>query len=131
MTLKQPTIFFDGHCNLCSRAVQFILPRDRLGYFKLAPLSGETANKHLPNELIENANSIIVLNNGQLFTKSEAAFEIAGYLNGWKWIRVFRILPKGVSNMLYNFIARNRYRVFGKRTTCFLPSADWANRFLP
>lgn len=131
MTLNQPTIFFDGHCNLCSRAVQFILPRDRSGYFKLAPLSGVTAKNNLPKELVETANSIIVFNNEQLFLKSDAAFEIALHLKGWSWIRIFRILPKGVSNALYNLIARNRYRFFGKRDTCYLPKQEWTDRFLP
>ena len=131
MTNQYSIIFFDGYCNLCSGAVQFILPRDREGYFWLAPLSGITAEKHLTTEQRTNGKSLIVMDQGVLYTKSDAAFCIAAHLKNWRWIRMFRILPKGVRDLIYDSIARNRYRIFGKRTTCFLPKTEWNERFLP
>lgn len=130
--ISQPSIiFFDGYCNLCSKAVQFILPRDREGYFNLAPLSGTTAEKHLTTEQRTNGKSLIVLDQGAIYTQSDAAFQIAAQLKNWRWIRMFRILPKGVRDCMYRLIAKNRYRIFGKQATCFVPKSEWTDRFLP
>jgi predicted DCC family thiol-disulfide oxidoreductase YuxK len=129
----QGLILFDGVCNLCNTSVQFILLRDKKGYFAFAPLQsavGQAVMAHhkLPTEALE---SVLLLENGRLYTHSTAALRIARRLTGlWPILYVGVIIPKILRDGLYHWIARNRYRWFGKQEACIMPRPEWKNRFL-
>ncbi|WP_375580530.1 thiol-disulfide oxidoreductase DCC family protein [Marivirga tractuosa] len=131
MEEEKPIIFFDGVCNLCNGAINFIIDRDKKGYFKFAPLQSEVAKKYIPQSVIEKTDSILYWDAGNLYSKSSAALRIAKKLDGfWKVFYVFIIIPKFIRDFVYDFIARNRYKWFGKRDSCRMPTKDIKNRFL-
>lgn len=126
-------IFFDGVCNLCNASVQFVLRRDPRGYFRFASLQSNTAQELLrgvpgaPEELA----TIVLLENGACYTRSEAVLRIARRLSGlWPTLYVFKLIPRFLRDPIYNFIARHRYRWFGKRESCMLPEPGLRERFL-
>ena len=128
----KPVILFDGICNLCSGTVQFILKRDQEKKFLFASLQsayGQDLLKQfdLPGDIF---NSFILFDNGKVLTRSTAALKIFSQLRGWKWVKVFRAVPKFIRDTVYNLIARNRYRWFGKKKECWLPTPDLKARFL-
>jgi predicted DCC family thiol-disulfide oxidoreductase YuxK len=126
-------ILFDGVCNLCNGTVQFILKRDKKNLFKFASLQGnygqETLKKFgLPGR---NPNSFILLEGEHIYTHSTGALRLFRHLGGvWKLLYGFIIVPRFIRDGLYNFIARNRYRWFGKSASCYLPNAALQDRFL-
>ena len=129
----QRIVFFDGVCNLCQRSVQFILTHDSKATFSFASLQGDVAKKILsPHQLdTEQVNSLVLLENGKVYTRSTAALRVAKQLNGlWPILYVFMIVPPFIRDAVYNWIARNRYRWFGKQETCWLPRPEWKKRFL-
>lgn len=131
MEEQKPIIFFDGVCNLCNGAINFIIDRDKKGYFKFAPLQSEIAKNYVSQSVIENTDSIIYQDSGQLYTKSTAALKIARHLDGsWKGFYAFIIIPKFIRDFVYDLIAKNRYNWFGKRDSCRMPTQDIKNRFL-
>jgi predicted DCC family thiol-disulfide oxidoreductase YuxK len=126
-------VLFDGLCNLCSASVQFILKRDPATNFHFASLQSEAGRQVLvklgrdPSDL----HTIVLVKGEKIFFKSDAALEIARGLSGlWPLLYVFKIVPRFIRNPVYDWIARHRYRWFGKRETCWLPSEKWKNRFL-
>jgi predicted DCC family thiol-disulfide oxidoreductase YuxK len=129
----QPVVLFDGECNLCSGAVQFILKRDPAGKFRFASLQSDTGRQLLSKRDldVQGLQTIVLIKGENCFTKSDAALEIARNLSGlWPVLYAFKILPRFIRNPVYDWIARNRYRWFGKRETCWLPSDKWKARFL-
>lgn len=123
MTDKQ-IILFDGFCNLCSSGIQFIIKRDSKGLFNYVPLQSEKGKDLLSNLDIDSnkIDSIILISNGTTYIKSKAVFKSLGIAGGpWKLLLIFQIIPSGILDNIYDFIARNRYRVFGKRDTCYIP----------
>ena len=120
MSNKSPILFFDGHCNLCDDAVSFLIKRNAKLNYQYASLQGQSAAKLLPCVYTENLKSVILLKDGQLLSKSEAAFEVMKDLGGlWGFFsRFFLILPLSVSNFFYQLISRLRYRLWGKREQC-------------
>ena len=120
MSILKPIVLFDGMCNLCNGAVDFILKRDRKKQFQYVALQSEEGKKlvdkyHIPSEI----DSVILLKDKQVFTESDAAIEIGKMLPApWKWAGIFRIIPLKIRNSVYRWIARHRYRWFGKRTSC-------------
>lgn len=128
-----PVVLFDGVCNLCQGSVQWILKRDRAGRFRFASLQSDIAQQLLENfgYSKENFDSVVLIQNGKIFTKSDAALRIAQGLGGlWPLLSLFRVVPKFFRNAVYNWIARNRYSWFGKTQECWLPTPQWRNRFL-
>jgi len=123
-TVQEKIILFDGNCNLCGWSVRFILKHDHKRQFTYVQLQSEKA-KELLSSLRFNppdADSVIYLENGQLYVKSEAFFRIANSLGGlFKMMTVFRILPRKFTNRIYNLIARNRYKWFGKKECEYHP----------
>jgi predicted DCC family thiol-disulfide oxidoreductase YuxK len=135
-TTGQPShaiILFDGVCNLCERSVQTVLQHDRNGYFHFASLQSE-AGKQLLQQfgLPENElKSFVLIEDGKAYTRSTAALRVAGKLSGaWKLLYPFIVLPAFVRNPVYDLIAANRYRWFGKKEACWLPRPEWKERFL-
>lgn len=125
-------VLFDGYCNLCNGAVQFILKRDKKNRFYFAGLSWEVG-KAIRNEFpgFADVDSILVYQDGKLYGKSSAALKIAARLGGlWPLMGVFWILPRVIRDAVYSFIARNRYKWFGKRDSCMIPEKDLSHRFL-
>lgn len=125
-------IFFDGVCNLCNASVNFIIDRDKRKVFGFASLQSEFAKQKLASyPLFPALESILLLKDGRLLVKSDAALEIARHLGGaWPLLAVFRVVPKGIRDSVYNGIARNRYRWFGKRESCRIPTPELKERFL-
>lgn len=124
-------IFFDGVCNLCNGAVNFVIDRDPKGKFKLAPLQSAIAADYLKKEQLDNLNSIALFEDGIIYQKSTAALKIAKKLRGaWPLLYTFIIIPPFIRDFVYDFIAKNRYKWFGKQETCRLPTPDIKARFL-
>lgn len=120
-----PIIFFDGYCNLCSSSVQFIIQRDPHQQFRFASLQSNFAKKILPqfNISITHSNTVILLHNGNIYTRSTAALKIAKKLTGaWSYMYAFIIVPTFIRDFFYNFIAKNRYSWFGKKEACWIPT---------
>jgi predicted DCC family thiol-disulfide oxidoreductase YuxK len=126
-------VFFDGVCNLCNRAADFIVRHDRVGRIRLAPLQGETARRELAGPMVQALDSIVVQDADGVHVRSEAALRIAAGLGGpWCLLAVVaRLVPRALRDRVYDAIARRRYRWFGKRDTCRVPTPDERSRFLP
>ncbi len=133
-TLKdqQAIILFDGVCNLCNASVQFVLKRDRHARFQFASLQSAIGTQlRLQHGLGTAVESIVLIQADKCLTKSDAALEIARHLNRlWPLCYGFKIIPRFLRDALYDLIARNRYRLFGKRDACLIPSPQWKKRFL-
>lgn len=157
-----PILFFDGVCNLCNGAVQFIIRRDAHGRVRFAPLQSAAARSFLqshaqsaelaPTEDLGASSeagaraeaadgeatvseaglaSVICWDAGRIYTKSDAVLHLARYLRQpWPLFSVFRVLPRGLRNALYDIVAKRRYQWFGRRTTCMVPTANLRSRFL-
>lgn len=126
-------VLFDGVCNLCSGAVQFIIKRDTRGIFRFASLQSSFGQQQLNQFKIDKnlLHSIILVRDNQFFERSDAALEITKQLGGmWPALYVFKILPRFLRDAIYNLIARNRYRLFGKKDTCWIPTPELKERFL-
>ena len=132
MQSKQPVILFDGVCKLCNGTVDFLLRRDRKKQFRFASLQSETGKLLKQQYAIpEDSDSVILIKSDAIYFKSGAVFEIAGMLSyPWKIAPFLKIIPKKISDYLYDWIAKNRYRWFGKRETCRIPSAKEMEFFI-
>ncbi len=129
--MSHPVILFDGVCNLCQGAVQFVIRRDRKALFRFASLQSPVAAELLGRELVGDPESIILVDGGQVYERSAAALRIARRLDGlWPVLYVLIIIPRPLRDAVYNWIARNRYRWFGRQATCLVPTAENAARFL-
>jgi len=130
---KHALIIFDGVCNFCNSSVNFIIRRDKKDHFRFTPFQSETAKKILSGIKTEDANpdSVILLEDGILYFKTTAALSIAKELSGaWHLFYVFIIVPTFIRNFFYNLIARNRYKWWGKKDSCMVPSPDVRKKFL-
>jgi len=131
--MKERVVFFDGVCNLCKRSVQFILTHDPKAIFSFASLQGEAAKKMLSSRQLDaqQMNSFVLLEKGKVYTRSTAALRVAKQMSGiWPVLWVFMLVPTFIRDAVYDWIARNRYRWFGKLETCWIPSPEWKERFL-
>lgn len=128
-----PIIFFDGICNLCNSSVQFIIARDSKKHFRFAPLQSGIARDLLKNKDRESkqTDSIILLDGDNIYKKSTAVLRIARSLDGgWPVFYGFILIPSFLRNIIYDWIARNRYKWFGKRNTCMVPSNNVIDLFI-
>jgi predicted DCC family thiol-disulfide oxidoreductase YuxK len=116
-------ILYDSKCNLCNYTLQFILKRDKLRIFNYLPLQSSQAEELLKTIQFDQPgiDSVIFIEYGRAYIKSEAFFRIAKELGGfYRLIAVFRILPKKFSDWIYDLIAKNRYNWFGKKEVCMI-----------
>ncbi len=124
-------IFFDGYCGLCNGFVDFMMKVDRKGLFKFSPLQGEFAKSHLSQNDILDLKSVVILIDGKTYRKAKGVFKALGELGGpWMAFLLLNILPSSFLNFFYDVVAANRYRLFGKRATCRLPSQEERSRFI-
>lgn len=126
-------VLFDGVCNLCNSAITFIIKRDKKDVFRYAPLQSkvgkELAAKHHID--LDRVDSIILVTEDKAYAKSTAALRIAKQLSkGWPLLAMFLILPRFLRDAVYDFIARNRYKWFGKKDACMIPTPELRGKFL-
>jgi predicted DCC family thiol-disulfide oxidoreductase YuxK len=129
----QRIIFFDGLCNLCNGAVQFTIERDPQHKFQFASLQSDFAQEKLAafEGTAWNGDSFVFLENDHVYQRSTAALKVARQLSGW-WplLYVFMIIPSFIRDGVYHFIAKHRYKWFGKKESCWIPSPSLRSRFL-
>jgi predicted DCC family thiol-disulfide oxidoreductase YuxK len=129
----RPVILFDGVCTLCNASVRFVIRRDPEGVFRFASLQSEQGRSLLQSHglPLEELSSIVLVDEKRCYVKSDAALRIVRSLR-WPWplLAALTIVPRGLRDTVYEYVARNRYRWFGKDETCALPLPDWADRFL-
>lgn len=126
-------VLFDGVCNLCNNSVVFIIQHDQKDVFRFASLQSEIGKKLTAERGIDpsEVDSIVLIDPGNAyFVKSSAALEIARELSGYSWMRIFLHLPAWLRDFIYNLIAKNRYRWFGKKEQCMLPTPELKAKFL-
>jgi predicted DCC family thiol-disulfide oxidoreductase YuxK len=124
-------VLFDGECGLCDRLVQWLLRHDRRGVLHYAPLQGETARPYVHGPI---DTMIFVETDGatRIYERSRGALRILHHLGGvWRVLSWARVLPRFVTDPIYNFVARNRIRWFGRVESCRVPDGETRRRFLP
>jgi len=129
------TILFDGVCNLCNGFVQFIIKHDSAGRFRFASLQSDVALQllaaHGITALPAEPESVLLVTNGKVYSHSTAVLQILRKLGGaWTILYAGILLPRFVRDAAYRFVARNRYRWFGREEACMLPTPELAQRFL-
>ncbi|RQO31415.1 hypothetical protein DBR32_05480 [Taibaiella sp. KBW10] len=123
-------VLFDGVCNLCSSSVQLIIRNDTKDYFRFASLQSEIGAQVLQQSNIH-TDSIVLVEQGRIYTQSSAALCIARRLKGlYPLLYGFMIIPKLLRDAVYGFIARNRYKWYGKKEACWIPSPELKNKFI-
>jgi len=136
MVHQRPVILFDGVCNLCNSAVRWVIERDKEGRFDFASLQSGAARRVLvkvmdTKEIDALPDSIVLLDSDGVHVRSAAALRIGRGLNTrFALLRLGILLPRPIRDVIYDLIARNRYRWFGRRDTCMTPTPDIAARFL-
>ena len=124
-------IIFDGECNLCSNSVNFIIARDKEKYFKFLSLQHPKAEELLKGKIDFRPDSVILIEDNNAYIRSRAALKISAQLTWpWKIVSCLRILPSFLLDPLYKIIAKNRYKLWGKRDQCMIPSAEIEDRFI-
>ena len=125
-------VLFDGECNFCDASVQFIIKRDSKSYFQFAAQQsdiGEALKREYGVSM--SLDSILVIDQHKVYNSSDAALHISKHLNGlWSYLRFLKVIPKPIREVVYKFIAKNRYAWFGKKDSCMIPSPEVRNRFL-
>jgi predicted DCC family thiol-disulfide oxidoreductase YuxK len=126
-------ILFDGVCNFCNGAVNFVIQRDKKSLIKFAPLQSDVGRQLLKqyNLPVNTFNSFIFIEDGKAYTQSTAALKVCKYLTAW-WplFYGFIIVPKFIRDGIYKWIAKNRYKWFGKKEQCMIPTPEIRDRFL-
>jgi predicted DCC family thiol-disulfide oxidoreductase YuxK len=133
MSSEEKIVLFDGVCNLCNSSVQFIIKHDKKKQFRFASLQGNYGQAFLKTHNLpsDNFNSFILLEGDKVYSRSEGALRMLKHLGGrWSLFYAFIILPKFIRDNVYNWVARNRYKWFGKREECMIPTPDLKERFL-
>jgi predicted DCC family thiol-disulfide oxidoreductase YuxK len=125
----RPVILFDGVCNLCTASVCFVIERDSCKRFRFASLQSPTAERLLGRH--DDLESVVLVQGGKIYRKSGAALRIARRLDGlWPLLSVLLVIPRPLRGAAYDWIGRRRYRMFGRRDTCWVPRPQLAERFL-
>ena len=130
---EQPIILFDGICNFCNSTVNFVIKRNKRTVIRFTTLQSGIGQKllqehHIPVEVMQ---SFVFIENGIAYSRSTAALKVCRYLNGlWPLCYGLIIVPKFIRDGIYNWIAKNRYKWFGVRQECMIPTPDVQDRFL-
>ena len=129
-----PILLFDGHCNLCNAWVQFIVKRDSAGTICFASLQSGAGRRLLEEHKIDEnyIESLVFFEEERFSVSSTAALRTLSYLDGWQKHLIFlAVIPRSLRDLVYRFIARNRYKWFGRREQCMIPTTELSKRFLP
>lgn len=130
---EQSIILFDGVCNLCNSAVNFVIKRDKKNLIQFAPLQSETAQVLLAKHKMhtQEMRSFIFIKNGKEYTQSTAALKVCRHLSGaWPALYALIIIPPFIRDGIYNWIAKNRYKWFGQKNECMIPTPELQAKFL-
>ncbi len=134
MSPSHPILFFDGVCNLCNGAVQWFITRDKNERLRFASLQSDLAQELLPAAGVDPTalSSLVLLEDGVAYTQSAGALRATRHLGGiWHPVATtLAVFPRFLRDGVYDFIARNRYRWFGKEEACMLPRPEWKARFV-
>lgn len=126
-------VIFDGVCNLCEASVNFIIARDPQAIFRFVPSQtplGRALQEHYRINT-ESLDTVVLIRDGRVYTESTAAAEIAREFDGpWRWLAAIRYVPRPLRDGVYRLIARNRYRWFGRKQVCLIPTPELRARFL-
>ncbi|GAA4463635.1 DUF393 domain-containing protein [Nemorincola caseinilytica] len=129
----RPVLYFDGVCNLCERSVQFVIRNDKKQLFRFATLSsaaGQEALQH-GNIAATKVGSVVLYFRGRYYTRSAAALHTLRLLGGlWQLLFVFMLVPPFIRDRVYDHIAANRYKWFGRKEECMIPTPELQERFL-
>ena len=131
---SMPILLFDGHCNLCNAWVQFIVKRDSAGTIRFASLQSGAGRRLLEEHKIDEnyIESLVFFEEERFSVSSTAALRTLSYLDGWQKHLIFlAVVPRSLRDLVYRFIARNRYKWFGRREQCMIPTTELSKRFLP
>lgn len=130
--MRGPVVFFDGVCNLCNGSVNFLIDRDARGRLLFAPLQGPTFRQvREAHPELEELGSIVLLDEAGVHLKSKAALRILTALGGvWRLASILYLVPRPLRDLLYDFVAKRRYRWFGKSESCRIPTPELRARFL-
>jgi len=127
-------ILFDGVCNLCNSAIQFVIKHDKKDIYKFAALQSDAAILLLNERGIDSTqidSIILIVPNTAYYTKSSAALEIGkSFGGGWRLLGIFEWVPRPIRDWIYDLIAKNRYYWFGKQNECMIPTAELEAKFL-
>lgn len=130
---EQPVILFDGVCNLCNGVVKLVIKQDKKAYFKLAALQSPAGQMllqkyRLPQKDFE---TFLLIKNGKVYQQSDAALQVAKHFSWyWQWLQILWLVPRPLRNAVYRLVARNRYRWFGKKEACMIPTPSIKKRFI-
>jgi predicted DCC family thiol-disulfide oxidoreductase YuxK len=127
-------VIFDGVCKFCNRSVQFLLRHERHPVLRFAAAQSTTGSALLAHFglLIDGLNTVVLIERGKAYGKSDAALHFVTYLRWpWQWLRLGWVLPRRFRNWLYDGLAARRYAWFGKSETCMVPTPEVTRRFLP
>ena len=131
--IPAPLILFDGFCNFCDASVQFVIDRDPQAIFRFAPLQSDTGVRTLRRYGLDAASlqSVALIEDQRCYLKSDAAIRIVRRLPWpWKLLALGVVLPRGLRDGLYDLIAEHRYRFWGRKEACRLPTPDLRRRFV-
>ncbi len=127
-------LFYDGVCNFCNATVQFVIKRDPLKKIYFAALQSKTAHQLLTpinSKLVHDLTTMVYLEGDNIYTKSDAFLHLIRHLNGfWPLLSLAMFFPRFFRNFVYDLVAKNRYRLFGKKEQCLMPTPDIRERFL-
>jgi predicted DCC family thiol-disulfide oxidoreductase YuxK len=128
LSFQYPIIIFDGECHLCDRSVQFVLKRDKIAAFRFCTLQYAKTN----NLIQTKTDSVMLMDKNILYMKSKAGLKILNYLGGVYRLISFllSVIPTTLADVVYDFIAKNRYKWFGKYDVCIIPEKRWKDRFI-
>jgi predicted DCC family thiol-disulfide oxidoreductase YuxK len=131
--MEHPIILFDGVCNYCNAIVNWVIRLDRKARFRFASLQSERGRALLQQHGLspEGLESVVLIDGEKVYTKSDATLRIVRYLPWWlQEARALWIVPRPFRDAIYDYVARNRYKWFGKKETCMIPSQEQRGRFL-
>lgn len=133
MKKKHKIILFDGVCNLCNTSVNFVIQRDKNDVFRFAALQSEIGNKYISKFNINplDTDSIILIDKDKSYVKSTAALHIAKSMSdAYPLLFGFIIIPRFIRNWVYDYVAKNRYKWYGKKESCMIPTEKLKGKFL-
>lgn len=131
--MNHQVIIFDGVCNLCNGFIQFIIKNDKKNKFKFCSLQSEQGQNIIKQNSkdLKNIDSVLLFTNNQIYNKSTAVLKIAKTLGfPYNIIKITSVIPVKLRDRIYDFIAKNRYRWFGKKTSCWIPTSELKEKFL-